>query len=311
MAQSSLRLGGYQGAGSILTQSLASLADELRRDAVQAQGRGVELDIDVTAHGESANALFASIENGKRHLGYMASGYLSARVPELGVLDLAFSVTDRARALAALDGEAGHLLSAAVARQSGYRVLGFWDNGFRHISNSVRPIRHCEDCRGLVIRTLDSAGYRNALAALGFNPCTTDVKELVRVVSTGEVQAQENPLTNLLTFALWRHHPHVSLTGHYFGVLLLVCHGDWYDALREDERQRLTRAAANVTRQQRELAAQADALALTALRRHGVMILEPHQIDLASMRKATQAVTLAACQGLPPALLKAYLPDSG
>ncbi len=60
---------------------------------------------------------------------------------------------------------------------------------------------------------------------------TTDVKDLVRAVETGAVQAQENPLTNLISFGLWRHHRHVSLSGHCFGVLLLVCPRDWYESL--------------------------------------------------------------------------------
>ena len=137
----------------------------------------------------------------------------------VSVLDLPFSVQDRAAALAALDGHAGDLLRDAVARQSGFHVLAFWDNGFRHISNAVRPLRSPADCQGLVIRTLDSELYRQALGALGFKAITTDVKELVRVVQDGTVQAQENPLTNLLAFDLWKHHPHVSMSGHFFGVL--------------------------------------------------------------------------------------------
>ena len=68
------------------------------------------VDLDVTATGEKASDLFASVEAGQRQLAYMASGYLSARVPELAVLDLPFSVQDRAAALAALDGHAGDLL---------------------------------------------------------------------------------------------------------------------------------------------------------------------------------------------------------
>jgi TRAP-type C4-dicarboxylate transport system substrate-binding protein len=304
MNQTMIRLAGYQGPASILTSALLRLTEDLR--ALPA-GFSCNTEIDVTAGDESANALFSSVENGSRQVCYMASGYLSARVPELGVLDLAFSVTDRAQALAALDGDAGHFLAAAVAQKTGYKVLGFWDNGFRHISNSVHPIRRPQDCQGLVIRTLDNAGYRAALAALGFVPRTTDVKDLVRVVSTGEVQAQENPLTNLLTFSLWRHHPFVSLTGHYFGVLLLACNRAWFDALSRQQQQALSAAAADATRHQRKLAAEADALALVQLRSHGVEVLAPAELDMTAMREATLSINRLARQALPPALLQAYL----
>ncbi|MEY3473880.1 MAG: hypothetical protein RL087_338, partial [Pseudomonadota bacterium] len=241
-------MAGYQGEASILTASLRTLAQGLEAGGWDGP---VELVPDVTRQGESAAALFASLERGERQVGYMASGYLSHRVPELDVLDLPFAVADRHQALRALDGEAGALLRQAVERTTGLRVLAFWDNGFRHISNAVRPLRTPADCAGLVIRTLDSAAYREGLAALGFQPLTTDVKDLVRVVETGVVQAQENPLTNLITFSLWRHHPHVSLTGHFFGLLLLVCPRAWHEALSPDEQRALSAAVETATCTQR------------------------------------------------------------
>lgn len=303
MAPPLVRLAGYQGHDSILTQALQLLKQQLQDSA---WGLVVDCEADVTANQEKAAALFDSVEQGTRQIGYMASGYLSARVNELAVLDLPFSVADRSAALAALDGRAGQLLSQAVAEKSGFHVLAFWDNGFRHISNAVRPIRHPRDCAGLIIRTLDSANYRAALAALGFEAVTTDVKDLVRAVASGEVHAQENPLTNLLNFALWKHHPHVSLTQHYFGVLLLVCSRSWYSALSPAQRDTLSQAVAVATRAQRHHAQAQDAVALAQLEGHGVHILQPKDIDLAAMRLATQAVAQRQRETLPGELLSAY-----
>jgi TRAP-type C4-dicarboxylate transport system substrate-binding protein len=223
------------------------------------------------------------------------------------VLDLPFSISSRAAALEALDGEAGRLLAAAVHADTGYKVLGFWDNGFRHVSNSVRPIVTAHDCRGLSLRTLDSANYRAALSALGFRAVSTDVKELVRVIQNGELQAQENPLTNLLGFSLWKYHPYVSMTGHLFGVLLLACRRDWFDRLPMDRQHELQAAATAATRLQRELAANEDASALAELRRLGVDVRESGQLDIASMRQATRAVSEAARSVLAAQLVDAYL----
>jgi TRAP-type C4-dicarboxylate transport system substrate-binding protein len=297
-------MAGYQGETSILTASLRVLAQGLETAGWDGP---VDLVHDVTRTGERAAELFASLEGGSRHLGYMASGYLSHRVPELDVLDLPFAVADRAQALAALDGAAGQLLRQAVERATGLRVLAFWDNGFRHVSNALRPLRTPADCQGLVIRTLDSAAYREALAALGFQPMTTDVKDLVRVVESGAVQAQENPLTNLLTFALWRHHPHVSLTGHFFGVLLLVCPRAWHEALDAAQLDVLDAAVAAATGQQRALARDQDEAALTALRGHGVQVLLPQDLDLPAMRAATTHASQRLRASLPTELVQAYL----
>jgi TRAP-type C4-dicarboxylate transport system substrate-binding protein len=301
----SWRLAGYQGKGSILSASLGDAAQALQ-SALPADT--IELEHDVTAAGESAASLFESVETGRRHLAYMASGYLAARVPELAVLDLPFSVSNRDQALAALDGEAGRLLREAVSRRTGLQVLAFWDNGFRHISNAVRPLRAPSDCAGLVIRTLDSQTYRDLLGALGFVAVTTDVKELVQAVRQGVVHAQENPLTNLLGFELWRYHPHLSLTGHSFGVLLLVCPQAWYQALTPQRQHALMAAVSHATALQRERAAAQDEVALAQLRQRDVQVLMPDQIDLAAMYGATAAVRQRLLSELPRELCQAYLP---
>lgn len=301
--KSTFHLAGYQGGASILTAALTTLARRLDDSTVGTP----HLLTDVTAIGESAASLFASVEKGERHIGYMASGYLSARVPELAVLDLPFSVQDRATALAALDGSAGDMLREAVARQSGFHVLAFWDNGFRHISNAVRPLRSPADCEGLVIRTLDSALYRDALDAIGFKALTTDVKDLIRVVQDGTVQAQENPLTNLLSFDLWQHHPHVSLSGHFFGVLLLVCPRAWHQGLNKSQREELQAAVVEATAQQRKAAAAQDVTALERLRALGVQVVTPGSMDMAALREATAQVRQRYLDNLPPDLVQAYL----
>jgi len=302
---SPLHLAGYQGGASILTAALTDLARRLDGSSVGTP----HLLTDVTTLGESAASLFDSVERGERQIGYMASGYLSARVPELAVLDLPFSVSDRSTALAALDGTAGNMLREAVTRQSGFHVLAFWDNGFRHLSNAVRPLRAPEDCQGLVIRTLDSELYRRALGALGFEALTTDVKDLIRVVQDGTVQAQENPLTNLLSFDLWQHHPHVSLTGHFFGVLLLVCPHSWHAQLEPGQREQLQNAVNEVTAKQRSAAAAQDATALARLRARGVQVVSPESLNVAALREATASVRQQYLSSLPADLVRAYLPE--
>lgn len=279
-----VQLAGYQGSGSILSTSLLELARLLENSQ---QFETIQTTLDVTAHGETAGQLFESVNTGKRQLCYVASGYLTAHAPDLAVLDLPFTVTERAQALQALDLTAGQLLSGTLEQHSSYRVLGFWDNGFRHISNGIRPLLAPEDRQGLTIRTLDSAIYRESLEALGFKAVTTDVSALMRVIRSGEVQAQENPLTNYNNFKIYQHHPYLSLTGHFFGVLLLVCHRPWFASLSSQQQQILQEAATIVTQQQRLRAAQQDFELQTTLSQQGVQIVLTSALDLPEMRAAT------------------------
>ena len=299
-----LRVAGYQGPSSILTQGLACLVETLKSN-------GWKSDIDwipnVTDHQEKAANLFASIENGSRHIGYMASGYLSAKVPELEVLELPFTVDNRETALAALDYSAGEILGQAVHQKTEFHILGFWDNGFRHLSNAARPIQHPNDAVGLKIRTLDSTLYRATLDAIGFKALTSDVKDLVSWIAEDIVQAQENPLTNYMGFELWKHHPYVSLTHHFFGVLLLVCPLAWYDMLNQEERELLAHAVTTSTALQRQLAAEQDAITLARMQEMGVKVLSKDALDLKAFYKCVELVSLNARAQIPKDLLVAYL----
>ena len=299
-----LRIAGYQGPSSILSQGLACFVETLK-------SKGWKSDIDwlpnVTDHQEKATDLFASIENGSRHIGYMASGYLSARVSALEVLELPFTVDNRKTALSALDGAAGEILTKVIGQKTGFHVLGFWDNGFRHLSNSVRPIKHPADAVGLKIRTLDSTLYRATLDAIGFQALTSDVKDLVAWIQQDVVQAQENPLTNFMGFELWKHHPYVSLTHHFYGVLLLVCPTAWYDTLDQQERQLVAHAVNTSTALQRQLAAEQDAITLMRMQDIGVKILTKDALDMQAFHKCVESISFNASAQIPKDLMAAYL----
>lgn len=299
-----LHIAGYQGPSSILTQGLACLVKTLKINGWKSDINWIP---NVTEHQEKAADLFASIENGSRHIGYMASGYLSAKVPELEVLELPFTVDNRETALSALDRSAGEILTKAVGQKTGFHVLGFWDNGFRHLSNAVRPIQHPTDAVGLKIRTLDSTLYRATLDAIGFQALTSDVKDLVAWIQQDVVQAQENPLTNFMGFELWKHHAYVSLTHHFYGVLLLVCPKAWYDTLNQEERQIVARAVNTSTALQRQLAAEQDAVALARMNDIGVNVLTKDALDMQAFHKCVESISLNARAQIPKELIAAYL----
>jgi TRAP-type transport system periplasmic protein len=299
-----LRAAGYQGPGSILTRALHVFADAL---ADGPTSLACVVEDDVTAAGETARSLFDSIEAGERQVGYMASGYLSARVPALSALDLPFTVHDRASAMASLDGAVGASLDQEVGERSGLKVLGFWDNGFRHLTNKRHPIRAPADCLGLKVRTIDSADYRATLAALGFEPLSIDVRELVSAVAGGRVDAQENPLANYLLFEIWRHHRFVSLTSHLFGVALLICHAAWWHMLSADQQQRVLQAARKSCVVQRRLAAEEDQRALAVMKTLGMEVSPASSLDLTALKACCQSLVAARRLVLPSQMFDQYV----
>src|SRR5918994_1684972 len=105
-------------------------------------------------------------------------------------------------------------------------------------------LRAQEALDGLAVRTLDNELYQSTLRAFGFKPVVTDVRDLVQAVATGAVDAQENPLTNMLNFGLHKHHSHLSLTGHIYGAALLLCRASWFRMLPQDMADALPSPAA-------------------------------------------------------------------
>ena len=279
-----LHFAGYQPARSVHTRALHAL-----RDSVAARAGG-EMAIVVTdsivAAGRKAADLLHMVESGELDGCYFASSYLAARVPDLGTFDLPFHAGSRDAVFADLGGEAGTALADLVAAATGYRVLGWWDNGIRHISNAVRPIRTPADCVGLRLRTLDNAQHQAAFRRLGFQPVFIDVADLPRAVVERDVDAQENPLTNLVNFNLHAYHKHVSLTGHLLGLALLLMNRARYDALPDRFRAVLEAAARESETLQRAMAVAEDTDCLRLLTAAGVTIIGPEAIDLPAFRAA-------------------------
>jgi TRAP-type C4-dicarboxylate transport system substrate-binding protein len=251
-----VKLGGYQGPTSINTRSAARFGEVLERGL----GKRVKFELvgDVLALGRKSGELPEMVESGELSLCYMSTVRFAAAVSELKLLELPFVIRDRPAAIRALDGELGSVFTERMHERTPFRVLGFWDNGFRHFTNRVRPIRSPADCKGLRIRTQMSELHAEALAALGFEPISVDIKEFVEQVRTDRFQAQENPLTNTFHFGIHRLHRYITLSGHLFGASAFICNAKLYQSWPADVQQAIESAAREATALQRKLAAQED-----------------------------------------------------
>jgi len=231
-----ITLGGYQPPASVHNQAAEVLGRELRDrfdDAVN-----FEMDGNMVAsRGIKAFDLPVMVDAGDLSMCYFASSYLADKVPELGIFDLPFVVEDRAKVYAALDGALGDLLKGKFRENTGMRVLGFWDNGFRHFTNGVREIRTPADCEELKMRSMSSDVHQEFFRLLGFEPTFVDVADLVAKVKSGEIDAQENPLTNTYRFGIYHYHRHITLTGHFFGMVLMMVNNGIFESWPADIQQ--------------------------------------------------------------------------
>jgi TRAP-type C4-dicarboxylate transport system substrate-binding protein len=279
-----IKFGGYQPPASIHNQAARRFGEVLEQklgDRVAFELIGSVLDL-----GRPSGDLPVMVESGELAFCYMSTVRFTGWVPELQLLELPFLVRDRETAWAALDGELGDLFTRRMHATTPFRVVGLWDNGFRHLSNRVRPIRRPEDCRGLTIRTQMSDLHGEVFRALGFEPIAADIKQFVAEIAGGRFDAQDNPLTNIYTFGVHRHHPYITLSGHFFGVSFLIVNERQYRSWPPDVQAAVDEAAVHATALQRQLAASEDEDVLTRL--------DPRENDVIELTAGEQAAFVAA-----------------
>ena len=286
----SIRFGGYQGPASVHTRAGNAFGDALRD--VLGDRIDFTFDANIVDRGHKAADLLTMVEAGDLDACYFSSSYLAGRVPELGVFDQHFIVPDRRRAYAILDGALGRRLTALVAKHTGFAVLGFWDNGFRHIS-SRHPILTPADAHGLRIRTLANDNHQRVFRALGFEPVAIDVRDLPAAVVDGTVDAQENPLTNTYNFGLHTTHKHITLTRHLMGIALMLFNKSAVAAWPDPVRAAIDQAIAVATQAQRRFADEDDEICAAKLRAAGTTLHELSPAQRQAFADATAAEVAA------------------
>ena len=300
MVQIRIRFGGYQGPNSVHTRAGHRLGGALAAEL----GASVEFEFDsnIVARGHKASDLLSMVETGELEGCYFSSSYLAHRVPELGIFDQHFVVPDRRRAYAVLDGELGKRLSELVEDNTGYTVMAYWDNGFRHISNGLRPILRPGDCKGMKIRTLANENHQRVFRALGFEPVKIDVRDLPEAVASGRVDAQENPLTNIYNFGLHNTHRHITMTRHLMGVATVLFNKDSVRSWPPDLREGVGRALQDATSAQRRFADEDDDICADKLSAEGVHIQELAPDEKAAFVSATRNEVALTRAGFDSAL---------
>ncbi len=150
-----IRLGGYGPAETSFSRALKFIGDRLEADF----GSDVLVKYvwNIMDLGYLGKDILWLVESGLLSAGYQSSSYLTDRVPELGFIDLPFLFENNGHARANMDGALGDHLTAKIEAQCNYRILGYFENGFRHISNRLRAVRSPADLAGITIRVLPSA----------------------------------------------------------------------------------------------------------------------------------------------------------
>ena len=182
---------------------------------------------------------------------YQSTSYLTDEVPELGFVDLPFLFRDNAHARGAMDGALGDYLTKRIEDRKNYKILGYLENGFRQISNSIRAIKQPDDMKYLKIRVLPSDIHSHFFELLGANPMRMDLTKAITDIQTGELDAQENPYTNTTTYGVHNYHKHHTLSNHFYISRAIMCNRSQFYLWPEPLKQAITEAATHAIQWQR------------------------------------------------------------
>lgn len=287
-----IRMGGYGPATTGFSKALKFIGDKL--EAQFGSDIAIEYVFNIMDHGYKAEDILTLVENGEMTLGYQSSSYLTDRVPELGFVDLPFLFANNTQARAAMDGALGDFLVHKTEERINYRILGWFENGFRHISNRLRPIHVPADMKGMKIRVLPSEIQRRTFELLGAMAMRMDLTEAIAMIKAGTLDAQENPLANTVTYGVHRFHKFHTLTSHFYISRPIFLHRTAFDSWPDDLKRAMLVAVTEAVAFQRKLAIEEHDQSRKAIEDAGCEIVELNAKEHAAFVDAVQPLLAEA-----------------
>ncbi len=249
-------------------------------------GGRIEVQVAPSAQLGDDAAMVTALRTGALDMSANSQGAVANAVPEYAAFGMPFLFSGTAQAFKVLDGPLGKELSDRSA-EKGLVVLGYWDNGIRHMTNSKRPITKVEDMKGLKMRTPPDAVLVDIMQSLGAEAQQIKFAELYVALQQGVVDGQENPLVNIHASKLYEVQKHLALTSHMFQMTPFLMSKRTWDKLSEADRKAVSEAAAEATAVQRKLSQESDDKLLGELKAKGVQVTT---VDKAAFEKATSPV---------------------
>jgi tripartite ATP-independent transporter DctP family solute receptor len=216
----------------------------------------------------------------------LPSSVMTSVVDEFGLFDMPYLVKDRAH-MGRIEKEIFWNKLAPMVEAKGYKIIALWENGFRHITNNVRPINVPGDLDGIKLRTPKGKWRVKMFQAYGANPTPLAFSEVFVALQTGVMDGQENPFANIYSAKFNEVQKYLSLTGHvYTPAYALVGKKKW-DSLPADIRDELEKIAKETQGFVYEHAAQLETDLLTKLKAGGMAV---NEADKAAFVKASASI---------------------
>ena len=238
----------------------------------------------------SDQANVSAIQGGTLEMASMNSGIFANQVKEFAIFDFPFLFGSSKEADAVVDGPFGKKLHARL-EDKGIVGLGYYELGFRHISNSKRPINKVEDLEGLKLRVIPNPINVDWVKALGANPTPLPFPELYSALEQKAVDGQENPVATINGAKLYEVQKNLALTGHQYNPQSVIISKKFWEKLSAAEKKIVADAVAESAKFQREKSRALEASILDNLKKNGMQVTQLSEAEMGKLRDKMRPVT--------------------
>lgn len=231
----------------------------------------------------------SALQGGTIEMTALNSGILGSHVKEMAIYDFPFLFANSQEVDAVVDGPFGQGLHKKL-EEKGIVGLGYWELGFRNITNGVRPINKVEDIAGLKLRVIPNPINLDWVKALGANPVPLAWPEVYTALEQKAIDGQENPVTVIQANKLNEVQKHLALTNHVYNPQSMIISKKVWDTFSADEKKAFQDAANEAIAHQRKVSREQTATALDALKKSGMQVTELPAEEVAKLREKMKPV---------------------
>ncbi len=230
-----------------------------------------------------------ALRSGTQEMVVTSTSPLIGILPDLGVFDLPFLFTNEKEADAILDGEVGKSISDKLPGV-GLVNLAYWENGFRNLTNSRKPVEKLEDFPGLKVRVMQNNIFLDTFRTVGTNAVPMAFQEVFPALETRAIDGQENPLVTIDTSKLYEVQKYLSLTRHAYTPFIVPYSKALWDKLSADEQKALSECAIQGRDEQRKVSRDLSQKSLENLKKQGMIVNELSETEQTRLRDAVKPV---------------------
>ncbi len=258
---------------------------------VVAAKSGGKIHAKVFANGTLGNdvTMTSALRGGTLEMTIPDSSTLVSIVKDFGVLNLPMIFANEQEADAVLDSAFGQKLLDKLP-EKGLIGLGYFENGFRNVTNSRRPINKAEDLAGLKLRVIQNPLFVDTFAALGANATPLPFTELYSAMEQKAVDGQENPTVTVLTSKFYEVQKHMVQSRHIYSAWVLLLSKKTWDTLSPEEQKIMKEAAIEATAFERKSIRALNNKALDELKKLGLQVTDLPPAEMAKLRDKLQPV---------------------